>query len=68
MVAQSRAVAPIKAPWRCGSALHTNGMRQTSVAGVFACGDTSLAAGSVALAVGEGVRAGVGAHFSLISG
>lgn len=51
-----------------GAYLHTNETRQTSVAGVFACGDTSLAAGSVALAVAEGVRAGVGAHFSLISG
>ena len=50
-----------------GPYLHTNETRQTSVAGVFACGDTSLAAGSVALAVAEGVRAGVGAHFSLIS-
>lgn len=51
-----------------GGYLHTNDMRQTSVAGVFACGDVALAAGSVALAVGEGVRAGVGAHFSLITG
>ncbi|MGY1921945.1 NAD(P)/FAD-dependent oxidoreductase [Pseudomonas tolaasii] len=51
-----------------GSYLQTDEMRQTSVTGVFACGDTSLAAGSVALAVGEGVRAGVGAHFSLING
>ena len=51
-----------------GAYLHTNDMRQTSVPGVFACGDTSLAAGSVALAVAEGVRAGVGAHFSLING
>ncbi|WP_242176525.1 MULTISPECIES: NAD(P)/FAD-dependent oxidoreductase [unclassified Pseudomonas] len=50
-----------------GAYVHTNETRQTSVAGVFACGDTALAAGSVALAVGEGVRAGVGAHFSLIS-
>ncbi|MBD8273364.1 NAD(P)/FAD-dependent oxidoreductase [Pseudomonas fluorescens] len=50
-----------------GPYLHTNETRQTSVPGVFACGDTSLAAGSVALAVAEGVRAGVGAHFSLIS-
>jgi len=51
-----------------GPYLHTNDMRQTSRPGVFACGDTSLAAGSVALAVAEGVRAGVGAHFSLING
>ncbi|MGB3125605.1 MAG: NAD(P)/FAD-dependent oxidoreductase, partial [Pseudomonas sp.] len=41
-----------------GPYLLTNETRQTSVQGVFACGDTSLAAGSVALAVGEGVRAG----------
>ncbi|MGR3890066.1 NAD(P)/FAD-dependent oxidoreductase [Pseudomonas sp. 1152_12] len=68
-------ISPLAAQLGCeladgptGAYLHTNDMRQTSVAGVFACGDTSLAAGSVALAVGEGVRAGVGAHFSLISG
>ncbi|KAF2406543.1 Thioredoxin reductase [Pseudomonas antarctica] len=68
-------ISPLAAQLGCeladgptGAYLHTNDMRQTSVAGVFACGDTSLAAGSIALAVGEGVRAGVGAHFSLISG
>lgn len=52
----------------CGAYLHTDETRQTSLPGVFACGDVSLAAGSVALAVAEGVRAGVGAHFSLIYG
>ena len=51
-----------------GAYLHTDDMRQTSVPGVFACGDTALASGSVALAVGEGVRAGTGTHFSLITG
>lgn len=51
-----------------GPYLLTGETRQTSVTGVFACGDLSLAAGSVALAVGEGVRAGVGAHVSLING
>jgi thioredoxin reductase len=51
-----------------GPYLHTDETRQTSVAGLFACGDASLAAGSVALAVAEGVRAGVGAHVSLING
>lgn len=68
-------ISPLAAQLGCeladgptGAYLHTNETRQTSVAGVFACGDTSLAAGSVALAVGEGVRAGVGAHFSLITG
>ncbi|WP_395607925.1 NAD(P)/FAD-dependent oxidoreductase [Pseudomonas sp. B22129] len=68
-------ISPLAGPLGCelldgptGAYLHTDEMRQTSVAGVFACGDTALAAGSVALAVGEGVRAGVGAHFSLING
>lgn len=51
-----------------GPYVDTNETRQTSVPGVFACGDASLAAGSVALAVAEGVRAGVGTHVSLING
>lgn len=49
-----------------GPYLLTNETRQTTVPGVFTCGDANLAGGSVALAVGEGVRAGVGAHFSMI--
>jgi thioredoxin reductase len=40
--------------------------RETSVPGVFACGDVALPAGSVALVVADGVRAGVGAHRSLV--
>lgn len=68
-------ISPLAAQLECelsegpsGPYVHTNETRQTSVPGVFACGDTSLAAGSVALAVGEGVRAGTGTHFSLING
>ena len=68
-------ISPLAAQLGCelsegpsGLYVHTNETRQTSVPGVFACGDTSLAAGSVALAVGEGVRAGTGTHFSLING
>ncbi|RZJ12265.1 MAG: NAD(P)/FAD-dependent oxidoreductase [Rubrivivax sp.] len=38
--------------------------QETSVAHVFACGDAARAAGSVALAVGDGVMAGIGAHRS----
>ncbi|MFC6338237.1 FAD-binding protein [Pseudomonas sp. CCM 7891] len=49
-----------------GSYIQTSEIRQTSVPGVFACGDAAIAAGSVALAVGEGVRAGTGTHFTLI--
>lgn len=38
----------------------------TSIAGVFACGDLARGAGSVALAVGDGNMAGSAAHASLI--
>jgi thioredoxin reductase len=51
-----------------GPYIQTNEIRQTTVPGVFACGDAALAVGSVALAVGEGVRAGTGAHSTLIMG
>lgn len=40
--------------------------RATSVPGVFVCGDAAMPFGSVALAVGDGVRAGSGVHRSLI--
>ncbi len=40
--------------------------QQTSIPGVFACGDVARAAGSVTLAVADGAMAGVGAHRSLI--
>lgn len=49
-----------------GPYLQTSETQETSVPGVFACGDAALAAGSVALAVGTGARAGAGAHQSLI--
>lgn len=40
--------------------------KQTSVPGVFACGDAALPAGSVTFAVADGARAGFGTHRSLI--
>jgi len=40
--------------------------RETSVAGVFACGDAALPAGNVAISVGEGARTGSAVHQSLI--
>lgn len=39
---------------------------ETTVPGVFACGDMAMPAGSIALAVGDGARAGVAAHQSLV--
>lgn len=42
--------------------IRTDAMKQTSIAGVFACGDAARAAGSVALSVGDGAMAGAAAH------
>jgi thioredoxin reductase len=42
--------------------------KATSLPGVFACGDAALPAGSVSFALGDGARAGFGAHRSLIFG
>jgi thioredoxin reductase len=47
-----------------GPFLKVGAVQETSVPNVFACGDAARAAGSVALAVGDGVMAGLGAHRS----
>ena len=49
-----------------GPIIKTDMTKATSVPGVFACGDAALPAGSVALAVADGARAGFGAHRSLM--
>lgn len=49
-----------------GSFIKTDASRETSVGGVFACGDAALAFGSVAIAVGDGARAGAATHQSLV--
>lgn len=49
-----------------GPFIRTNEMKETSVPGVFACGDAARAAGSVALAVGDGAMAGAATHRSLM--
>jgi thioredoxin reductase len=49
-----------------GPVVKTNAMKETTVPGVFACGDVARMAGNVALAVGDGVMAGVAAHRSLM--
>lgn len=51
-----------------GPFVATDMMKQTSVQGVFACGDAARPAGSVALAVGDGAMAGAAAHRSLLMG
>jgi thioredoxin reductase len=49
-----------------GPFVQTDATKETSIKGVFACGDLALPAGSVAFAVADGARAGFGAHQSLI--
>jgi len=49
-----------------GPYIATTGFMQTSVPGVYACGDAARAAGSVSIAVGDGAMAGIGAHQSMV--
>jgi thioredoxin reductase len=49
-----------------GRFISVDEQKQTSVPGVFACGDLARPAGSIALAVSDGSMAGVSAHRSLI--
>lgn len=49
-----------------GAYYQTDPMKETTVPGVFACGDVALAFGSVAIAVADGVLAGTAAHRSLV--
>lgn len=49
-----------------GPFVRTDASRETSVPGVFACGDAARGAGSIALAVGDGAQAGAAAHQSLV--
>jgi thioredoxin reductase len=49
-----------------GGCITTDSAKQTTVEGVFACGDNARMAGSIALSVGEGALAGVAVHRSLM--
>ncbi|WLG98154.1 NAD(P)/FAD-dependent oxidoreductase [Pseudomonas sp. FP198] len=71
---RTRVASPLAAALGCvfeegplGAFIQSDPMtRETSVPGIFACGDAAMPFGSVALAVGDGVRAGSGVHRSLI--
>jgi thioredoxin reductase/predicted methyltransferase len=49
-----------------GPYIQTDEARQTSVAGVFACGDAARVAGNVTFAIADGTMAGLAAHRSLL--
>ena len=49
-----------------GAFIQVDALRETSVPGVFACGDAAIAAGNVAIAVGDGARTGSAVHQSLL--
>lgn len=51
-----------------GSFIRTDALKQTSVPGVFACGDAARSSHSVSMAVGDGALAGQSAHRSLVLG
>lgn len=54
------------APSPTGSYIANDEMKQTTVPGIFACGDAARPFGSVALAVGDGAMTGAATHRSLL--
>lgn len=49
-----------------GETIRTNEMKETTVPGVFACGDAARPAGNLSFAVADGVMAGAAAHRTLM--
>jgi thioredoxin reductase len=49
-----------------GQIIRTDSMKATTVKGGFACGDATVGAKSVAVAVGDGHFAGASTHRSLV--
>lgn len=73
VLARTAPVSPLAEQLGCamedgpvGPYIRTDETRETTVPGVFACGDIARPAGSLALAVGDGTMAGVAVHRSLI--
>jgi len=56
----------LESPW--GAYIQTDEFRQTTVQGVFACGDAARPGGNVTLAMADGVMAGSSAHRTLVFG
>ncbi len=51
-----------------GPIIQTDDFKETSVTGVFACGDAARVAGSLTFAIADGTMAGLAAHRSLMFG
>lgn len=51
-----------------GKIIRTNGAKETSVSGVYACGDIIQPSGFISIAVADGLTAGMMAHHSLVLG
>ena len=73
VASRTRVASPLAAELGCafdefpgGTYVKTDPMKETTVPGVFACGDAAIAGGNVPMAIGEGSRAGASAHMSLI--
>ncbi len=73
LASRVRPASPLAAQLGCafadsplGPFVKTDEAKQTSVAGVFACGDAARVAGNVTFAIADGVMAGLAAHRSLI--
>jgi len=49
-----------------GQIIRTDSIKATTVKGVFACGDATVGAKSVPIAVGDGYLAGASTHRSLV--
>lgn len=74
-VTRTRVASPLAEQLGCafdegplGAYIRTDAGKETSVPGVFACGDAARATGNVATAVGDGALAGAGAHRSILFG
>lgn len=72
---RTRMASPLPAQLGCefeqgpiGAFIRRSALMETTVPGVFACGDAAMAFSNVALAVGDGAMVGAATHRSLIPG
>lgn len=75
VASKTQGTSPLAAQLGCavtesplGAYIETDGSKETSVTGVFACGDAARAAGNISFAIADGALAGMAAHRSLIWG